>query len=155
MILIINQKKKSTHEINEYTYIDVCIKEYYTPLETSKIENKAGVDINNVNAEQRKNNSKLVETIIKRISVKTQKLSIRMLGKRCNSKESQFPSIIKMSKIENNLEDFNLFPKHYDEYNATKILIKKMKCTKEWKFAMKQKETMTIIDCSNVSFKKL
>jgi hypothetical protein len=84
------------------------------------MESKGGVDIDNVNVEQGKNNSKLVETIVERFSVKTQKLSIRMLGKKCNSKKSQFPSIIKMSKSENDLEDCNLFPKDYDEYNAQK-----------------------------------
>jgi hypothetical protein len=61
---------------------------------------------------QGENSSKLIEIVIESIDVKTQKLSIRTLGKRCNNKESQFPSIIKMSKSENDL-------------------------TEEWKFAMK------------------
>jgi hypothetical protein len=53
---------------------------------------------------------------------KQKKLSIRTLEKRCNNKESQFPSIVKLSKNKSNLED-NLFLKDYDENNATKKII--------------------------------
>jgi hypothetical protein len=69
------------------------------------------VDIDDVNAKQKKNNSKLTKTIVEKISVKKKKLSIRTLGKLYNSKESQFPSIVKPFKSENNLENCNLFLK--------------------------------------------
>jgi hypothetical protein len=75
-----------------------------------------------------------------------------MLGKRRNSKESWFPYIVKLSKNKSNLEDCNLFPEDYDEYNATKRLISDMRCTEGWKFAMKQKKTMRITDCFSVFF---
>ncbi len=52
--------------------------------------------------------------------MKTQKLSLRMLGKRHNNKESQFPYIVQLSKSESDLEDCNLFLEDYDEYNAVK-----------------------------------
>jgi len=81
------------------------------------------VDIDDVNAEQRKNNSKLAKTIVKGLSSRKKKLSIKTLGKLCNNKESQFPSIVEPSKSENNLENCNLFPKGYNEYNATKRFI--------------------------------
>jgi hypothetical protein len=81
------------------------------------------VDIYNVNAKHGNNNSKLIEIVVKRINVKTHKLNIKTFGKRRNSKESQFPSIIKLLKSNIDLEDCNLFLKDYNEHNATKILI--------------------------------
>jgi hypothetical protein len=52
--------------------------------------------------------------------VKTQKLKISMKGKKCKSKESQFPPIAKLYNDKNKLEDCNLFLEDYNEYNATK-----------------------------------
>ncbi len=80
--------------------------------------------------------------------MKTQKLNIRTLRKRNNNKESQFPSIIELSKSESDLEDCNMFFDDYDEHNATKRLISDMRCIEGWKFIMKQKEVMRVIDCS-------
>jgi hypothetical protein len=54
-----------------------------------------------------------------------------------------------------NLEDCNLFPEDYDEYNATKRLISDMRYTEGWKFVVKQKEAMRITDCFNVFFEIL
>lgn len=88
--------------------------------------------------------------------MKTQKLNIRTLRKRNNNKESQFPSIIELSKSESDLEDCNMFFDDYDEHNATKRLISDMRCIEGWKFIMKQKEVMRVIDCSkkkNLNFK--
>lgn len=88
--------------------------------------------------------------------MKTQKLNIRTLRKRNNNKESQFPSIIELSKSESDLEDCNMFFDDYDEHNATKRLISNMRCIEGWKFIMKQKEVMRVIDCSqkkNLNFK--
>jgi hypothetical protein len=45
-----------------------------------------------------------------------------MLGKRRNNKESQFPSIVKLSKSESDLKDRNMFLKDYSEYNVAKRL---------------------------------
>jgi hypothetical protein len=56
--------------------------------ENTKTESKGGVDINDVNAEQRKNSFELIETIVERINVKTQKLNLRTLGKRHNNKDT-------------------------------------------------------------------
>jgi hypothetical protein len=50
------------------------------------------------------------------------------LGKKCNNQESQFPSIVELSKSESNLENCNLFLEDYDEYNATKRFIEEMNC---------------------------
>jgi hypothetical protein len=61
--------------------------------------------------------------IIKRISVKIQKLSIRTLGKKCNNKKSQFPFVVELFEIKSDLEDCNLFLEDYNEYNATNKLI--------------------------------
>jgi len=44
-----------------------------------------------------------------------------MTGKKWDSIDSQFPSIVDMSKSESDLEECNLFPKDYDEYNATNM----------------------------------
>ncbi len=52
--------------------------------------------------------------------MKTQKLKISMKGKKCKSKESQFPPIAKLYNDKNKLEDCNLFLEDYNEYNATK-----------------------------------
>ncbi len=43
-----------------------------------------------------------------------------MLENRYNNKECKFPSMFKQLKNES---DYNMFPKDYDEYNATKTLI--------------------------------
>jgi hypothetical protein len=94
-------------------------------LETQKTKNEVGVDIDNVNAKQGKNSYKLIEIIIERINVKTQKLSIRTLGKKCNNKESQFPSIIKMSKNESDLEDCNETKRNNDNYRLFQCFFKK------------------------------
>jgi hypothetical protein len=85
-----------------------------------EIKIKGGVDIDDVNAKQGKNNFELTEIVVERISVKTQKLSIKTFGKRCNSKNSQFPSIIKLFKSKSDLENCNLLLKDYNEYDATK-----------------------------------
>ncbi len=73
-----------------------------------------------MNEEHGRNSSQLIETIVKRISVKTQKLSLRTLGKRHNNKESQFPYIVQLSKRESDMEDCNMFLEDYNEYNAAK-----------------------------------
>jgi hypothetical protein len=67
------------------------------------------VDIDDVNAKQGRNNSELIEIVVEGINVKTQKLNIRMLGKRCNSKMSQFPSIVQLFESKSDLEDYNMF----------------------------------------------
>jgi hypothetical protein len=41
-----------------------------------------------------------------------------------------------------------MFFDDYDEHNATKRLISNMRCIEGWKFIMKQKEVMRVIDCS-------
>jgi hypothetical protein len=64
--------------------------------------------------------SKLTEIVVERISVKIEKLSIKMLENRYNNKECKFPSMFKQLKNES---DYNMFPKDYDGYNATKTLI--------------------------------
>jgi hypothetical protein len=49
-----------------------------------------------------------------------------------------------------------MFFDDYDEHNATKRLISNMRCIEGWKFIMKQKEVMRVIDCSqkkNLNFK--
>jgi hypothetical protein len=61
-----------------------------------------------------KNILKLTEIVIERIRVKTQKLSIRAMGKKCNNIESQFPSIIVLSKSKSDMEKCNLFLEDYD-----------------------------------------
>ncbi len=94
-----------------------------TLLRRLKIENKGGVDIDDVNAEHGRNSFELIKTVVKRINVKKKKKSIRTLEKRCNINESQFPSIVELSKNESNLEDYNLFPKDYNDFNAAKIFI--------------------------------
>lgn len=107
----------------EYSCTNACIKEFYTPLKTPKIGNEACdviVDFVDLKVEQAKNILKLTETFIKRIIVKTQKLKISMKGKKCKSKESQFPPIAKLYNDKNKLEDCNLFLEDYNEYNATK-----------------------------------
>jgi hypothetical protein len=48
--------------------------------EIPNIESEGGVDIDDVNVEQRKNNSKLTETIVERISVKTKKTKYKNIG---------------------------------------------------------------------------
>jgi hypothetical protein len=57
-------------EIKEHTCIDVCTKKYYTPLKTPKTENRGGVDMDDVNAKQKKINFELTKTIVERISLK-------------------------------------------------------------------------------------
>ncbi len=73
--------------------------------------------------EQRRDNSKLIEIAVERISVKTQKLSIRTMDKRRNIIESKFPSRLKLFERESDLVDCNMFLEDSDEHNATKILI--------------------------------
>ncbi len=109
--------------MEENTCTDACSEEYYNPPNTSKIESKGDVHIEGVNAKHRRDNSELIEIVVERISVKTQKISIRTLEKSSNNKESKFPCRFKLSKIENFLVDCNLFPKDYDEYNVAKKLI--------------------------------
>jgi hypothetical protein len=46
-----------------------------------------------------------------------------MAREKWDNTKSKFPSIVHLSKSENNLEECNLFPKDYDKYNATKRLI--------------------------------
>jgi hypothetical protein len=99
--------------------------EYYTPLKTPNIESEGGVDIDDVNVEQRRNNSKLTETIIERIIVKIKKAKYKNIGEVMQHKASQLPSIVELSKSENNLKNCNLFLEDYNEYNATKILFKR------------------------------
>ncbi len=50
------------------------------------------MDIEVVNVEQGKDSSKLIVTMVDRISATTQKLSIGMLENRNNHKKSKFPS---------------------------------------------------------------
>jgi hypothetical protein len=81
------------------------------------------VDIEGVNLEQGRDNSELTETMVERISMKTQKLNIRTLEKRNNNKKSKFPSRFELFESENNMVDCNMFLEDYNEYNATKRLI--------------------------------
>jgi hypothetical protein len=46
-----------------------------------------------------------------------------MMGKKCNSTKSQFPSIVELFESESNVEECNLFLEDYNEYNATMRLI--------------------------------
>jgi hypothetical protein len=81
------------------------------------------VDIDGVNVEHGRHNSKLIEILVKRINVKTQKLSINILEKTHNNKEFKFPSMLKLFESESNLVDYNIFHEDYDKYNGTKTLI--------------------------------
>jgi hypothetical protein len=63
-----------------YTCTDACIEKYYILPKTPKIKSEGGVDIDDVNVEQRKNNSKRIETIVERISVKTKKAKYKNIG---------------------------------------------------------------------------
>ncbi len=110
-------------ESEEYTCTNGCIKKYYTHLETPKIESEGGVDISEVKAKQVGNILELTLTIIEKMKVEIWKLNIRMMGKKCNSTKSQFPSIVELFESKSNVEECNLFPKDYNEYNATKRLI--------------------------------
>jgi hypothetical protein len=92
-------------------------------LETLETKSEGALDIDGVNAKQGKHNSKLTETIVERISEKTQKLNIRTLEKRHNNKEFKFPSMLKLFESESDLVNYNIFHEDYDEYNATKTLI--------------------------------
>ncbi len=74
-----------------------------------------------MNVEHGINSFELIKTVVKRINMKKKrKKSIRMLEKICNINESQFPSIVELSKNESNLEDYNLFPEDYNDLNAAK-----------------------------------
>jgi hypothetical protein len=56
-------------------------------LKTPKTENKGGVDIGDVNAEQRNNNSKLTEIVVERIGVKTKKTKYKNIGEEIQHKK--------------------------------------------------------------------
>jgi len=47
----------------------------------------------------------------------------KTMGKKWDSRNSQFPSIVDLFESENDLKKCNLFPKDYDKYNATKRLM--------------------------------
>ncbi len=65
------------------TYLySACTEEYYIPPKTTKIESEGGVDIDDVNVEQRKNNSKQTKTVVERISVKTKKVKYKNIGEK-------------------------------------------------------------------------
>ncbi len=89
-------------------------------METLETKSEGALDIDGVNAKQRRHNSKLTETIVERISEKTQKLNIRTLEKRHNNKEFKFPSMFELFESESDLVNYNIFHEDYDEYNATK-----------------------------------
>lgn len=87
MILTISQRKQSTQDRRTYLYI--CL--YWGVLHSSedtKTESEGGSDINDVNVEQRRNNFELIEIVVERINVKTQKLNLRTLGKIHNNKDT-------------------------------------------------------------------
>jgi hypothetical protein len=46
-----------------------------------------------------------------------------MLEKRYTNNESQFSSIVELFQNESNLEDCNIFPKDYNDFNAAKRFI--------------------------------
>lgn len=81
------------------------------------------MDIEGVNVEQRRNNFKMIETIVERISVTTQKLSIGMLEKINKCKESKFPSKLELFESKNNSINCNVFLEVFDEYNVVERLI--------------------------------
>ncbi len=64
----------------------------------------------------------MIEIFVERMRVETRELSRRTMGKKWNSINSQFPSIVDMSKSKNDLEKCNIFPKDYNKCNATKRL---------------------------------
>ncbi len=123
MMLIINQKKQSVHEIEEHTYTNAYSEEYYIPSETLETKNEGDVDIDGLNAEHGRHNFKLIETIIERINVKIEYPCIRMLKNRRNNKEFKFPLILELFESESDLVNYNMFPKDYDECNVAKTLI--------------------------------
>jgi hypothetical protein len=90
---------------------------------TPKIKSNGGLDIGDVKAKRTKNILEVIKIFIERMRVETLELSRRTMGKKWNSINSQFPSIVDMSKSKNDLEECNIFPKDYNEYNATKRLI--------------------------------
>jgi hypothetical protein len=81
------------------------------------------VDIEGVNVEQGRDIFKLIEIIVERISVTTQKLSIAMLEKINKCKESNFPSKLELFKSKSDSTDCNVFLEVFDEYNVAKRLI--------------------------------
>jgi hypothetical protein len=81
------------------------------------------MDIEGVNVEQRRDNSKLIETMVQRINVTMQKLSIGTLEKKNNCKESKFPSRFELFENKSDLVDYNVFLEVFDEYNVAKRLI--------------------------------
>jgi hypothetical protein len=63
-----------------------------------------------------------------------------MACKKWDNVDSQFPSIINMFESESNLEECNMFLEDYDEYNATKWLMQKMRSIEAKINAIKQED---------------
>ncbi len=81
------------------------------------------MDIEGVDVEQGRNSFKLIETIVERISVTTQKLTIGTLEKINKCKEFKFPSRLKLFESKSDSINCNLFLEVFDEYNVAKRLI--------------------------------
>jgi len=74
--------------------------EYYTLLETPKIESNVELGIDDVKAKRTKNILEMIEILIERMKVETQELSRKMMGKKWDNIYSQFPFIINLSTSE-------------------------------------------------------
>ncbi len=86
----------------EYTLTEACNKEYYTPPKTPKIKSDVGLGIDDVKVERMNFFLEVTKILVDRMRVETQELSRRMTSKKWYNTNSQFPSIVDLSKSKNN-----------------------------------------------------